>query len=256
MLTLKTPPMAQGDTRQQLAAQRDYLVYMQRELERALNNLDESNFAEGSGAKIAVSGSVGEKTRAAISHETQSLKQLILKSAEIVRHEMDELSTALRSSYVAQSEFGSFRQSVDAAISATADQIRQELDYDAEISRLSAETAAFEAYRVSTSGYIKSGIVDYEPDGVTPVFGIAIGQDIRSRTVTYDGEEYAEIDKNSFLSVFTAGSLSFYQNNVKVAYLSNEKLYITTAHISDRLELGDNWEISTQNGLSLKWTGA
>ena len=155
---------------------------------------------------------------------------------------------------MAQSEFGEYKETVNSQISATASEIRADINYDAEITDLQNQAAAFDAYRVSTDGSIKAGIVGW--NGLIPEFGIAVGQGIEYTNVTYQGEEYAEITKNKFLSIFTANRLTFYQNDIEVAYLSNEKLYITSAHIIEKLELGNDWELSTTNGLTLKWVGA
>ena len=244
----------QGNVQTQLSAQRDYLIYMQRELERALNNLDITNFADGTAEQKILTGAANEKTQESINQSAANLKQLIIKSADIVRSEMDEITAQLQSNYVAQSEFGEYKETVNSLISATASEIRADINYDAEITDLQNQAAAFDAYRVSTDGSIKAGIVGW--DGAVPIFGIAVGQNITYATVEYQGDEYAEINKNSFLSIFTASKLSFYQSNVEVAYLSNEKLYITTAHISEKLEMGSDWTLSTTNGLTLKWVGA
>lgn len=64
---------------------------------------------------------------------------------------------------------------------------------------------------------------------------------------------------NSFTAQLSNTELSFLQNNVKIAYISNNKLYITDAEIKNKLTIGnaDNgfWDfIPRANGnLSLKW---
>ena len=74
-------------------------------------------------------------------------------------------------------------------------------------------------------------------------------------TVTVDGTEYTEIDKRRFSSVFTASELAFYQGNQKVAYLANDKLYVTDATFTGSVSLGDAWEISHARGFTVKWIG-
>ncbi|MEA5144331.1 MAG: hypothetical protein VB023_12280 [Oscillibacter sp.] len=56
--------------------------------------------------------------------------------------------------------------------------------------------------------------------------------------------------------MFTARKLSFYQDDVEVAYLSNNRLYITDAQITGRVFLGGDWQVERSNGLTLKWIGA
>lgn len=56
--------------------------------------------------------------------------------------------------------------------------------------------------------------------------------------------------------------LSFVQSGEEIAYISNNKLYITSAHITNRLTIGNeenggyfDW-ITTPNGLAFKWRSA
>jgi len=56
--------------------------------------------------------------------------------------------------------------------------------------------------------------------------------------------------------------LSFVQSGEEIAYISNNKLYITSAHVTNRLTIGNeenggyfDW-ITTPNGLALKWRSA
>lgn len=56
--------------------------------------------------------------------------------------------------------------------------------------------------------------------------------------------------------------LSFIQSGEEIAYISNNKLYITSAHVTKRLTIGNeenggyfDW-ITTPNGLALKWRSA
>jgi hypothetical protein len=53
--------------------------------------------------------------------------------------------------------------------------------------------------------------------------------------------------------------LSFVQSGEEIAYISNNKLYITSAHVTNRLTIGNvenggyfDW-IPTPNGLAFKW---
>lgn len=64
---------------------------------------------------------------------------------------------------------------------------------------------------------------------------------------------------NDFTAEFSSSELSFLQNNVKIAYISKNKLYITGAEIKHKLTLGDGTNgyfdfIPRENGnLSMKW---
>ena len=103
-----------------------------------------------------------------------------------------------------------------------------------------------------TQGYIRTGIVDY--DGSTPIFGVAIGQDLQTTT---DTSGNTVIEKKSFRAIYTAQRLAFWQDGVEVAYVSNNQLYITNVVALSTLTVGE-WSISGANaasGLVFKWIG-
>lgn len=257
MINLQAPPILSGTEAQQLLSVRNYLFTMYKQLNQALNNLDETNFTEGGAARTVVSGGLSEDAQKTIAQQTSSLKSLIIKNADIVKAELDRIETDLESNYVAISDYGTFTEGITSRINVTAERAEAAYDYTATVENAVGDVAAdFDRYVVETSGYIKSGIVDYDEDGVTPIFGVAVGQDIKTEKVTVDGKEEDRILPNRFLSVFTATKLSFRQNDIEVAYLSNEKLYITTAHITSKIEIADKWAIDTKNGFAIKWVGA
>ncbi len=256
MTRLQTPPILAGSEKEQLMQLRSYLFTMSRQLEQALGALDETNFAPGSAPARLMGGGAAAEAKAAAAAETGALRALIVKSADAVRAELDSVTARLDARYAAASDYGSFTESMSAAVDANARQVTAVYDYCSRLEgQLDSLGEGVEALSLRTGGSIRAGIVGFEADGLTPIFGLAVGQDVTSTTVTVDGVEYERIDPNAFLSVFTADRLSFRQNDVEVAYLSNEKLYITTAHVSRRLELADKWSIDPRAGLAIKWIG-
>lgn len=109
-------------------------------------------------------------------------------------------------------------------------------------------SAAFEQYRLETEGYIRTGIVCY--DGAVPQYGVAVGQNLTCREV--DGETV--VGQNDFRATFTASKLSFWQDASEVAYVSNNRLYITNITVLEGMSIGE-WEISSENGLVIRWMG-
>lgn len=65
---------------------------------------------------------------------------------------------------------------------------------------------------------------------------------------------------SAFKTLLTNSKLSFTQNGVEIAYISNNRLHITEARVTEKLSIGteDNgyfdW-ITTSTGLGLKWRG-
>ena len=223
------PPSPQGTVQEQLVRQYSYLFQMAQQLNVALGQLE-------SGGTAAPSG--GTAAPAAREQQYQTLKSMIVKTADTVQRRMDQLSAKLTGEYVAASEFGTYVERLNAYYSFFADL------------QASTETvsAAFEQYRVETEGYIRTGIVCY--DGAVPQYGVAVGQNLTCREV--DGETVVE--QNDFRATFTASKLSFWQDASEVAYVSNNRLYITNITVLEGMSIGE-WEISSENGLVIRWMG-
>lgn len=111
-----------------------------------------------------------------------------------------------------------------------------------------------ESALTSISGYVKVGIVDYASDG-TVIEGIAIGQKLETTIDSATGKTV--IEKKNFRSIYTANRLSFWEDGVEVAYVSNHQLYITNVVALAAVTVGE-WSISGANasdGLVFKWIG-
>ena len=92
-------------------------------------------------------------------------------------------------------------------------------------------------------------------EGLTPIIGIAIGQDIRvtGAKETVGGKTYETIDTTQNMSVWTTRKLSFYVSGSEVAYFANDALYVTGIHTGT--VTFPNWVIDDGNGLSFRWAG-
>ena len=173
---------------------------------------------------------------------------MIVKTADTVQRRMDQLSTKLTGEYVAASELGPHVERLNAYLAATPAALTPYYSFFADL-QASTETvsAAFEQ-SVETEGYIRTGIVCY--DGAVPQYGVAVGQNLTCREV--DGETVVE--QNDFRATFTASKLSFWQDASEVAYVSNNRLYITNITVLEGMSIGE-WEISSENGLVIRWMG-
>lgn len=238
MVILPSPPMLQGSQAQQLTDVRRYLFRLVEQLNGSLNNLTAENFTESAATAL------GSATKDDITQTQNDLKSLIIKNANEVNQTIETITTTLESDYVAVSDFGTFRETMDNTIALTAAGLEQQINTQSEI---------MGQYVTSTNGYIRQGVVGYE--GLTPIIGIAIGQDITvtGSTETVGGKTYEVIDTSQNMSVWTTKKLSFYVNGGEVAYFANDSLYVTGIHTGT--VTFPNWMIDDGNGLSFRWTG-
>lgn len=249
MSTLPMPPSPRGTTGEQLSRQYAYLFQMAQQLNLALEGLGTA-VQQGAAGTSGTSGNAGRGTiTAEEKQQYQNLKSLIVRTAREVRAEMDKAKLELSGEYVAVSEFGTYLEKLNSSIQADPAAITQYYSFVSDLqTNVDAVSAAFERYRVDTEGYIRTGIVSY--DGAVPVYGVAVGQDLAVSEV--DGEQVVE--QKNFRATFTAEKLSFWQDAVEVAYVSNNRLYISNITVLNGITLG-RWEISDRDGLAFQWIG-
>ena len=246
---------ASADASTQMAQMRSYLYQMVEQLNWALSSLDSGGTAslpvQTASLPVQTVGQASPATSDETDQRMANLRDLIIKSAESVQTELDAMS----STYVALSDFGTYREDINQRITTNSTKIEQQFAFAAEIqANTNRVEVDFAAYKTNVEGYIRQGIVGY--DGTIPIIGIAIGQDIRTTQTGVETEQgvFDVIDKRSNMSVWTTEKLSFYIGGQEAAYFSNGKL--TVAQIAtDRITGSGKWDVSFTSGVRYKWIG-
>ena len=234
MITIEPPSLGEGSTREQLEKIRSYLYRTSQQLTWAFSVLDQKDSQPGQSLPERKPGSQQPQQVFA------GIKNLIVKSADIVNAYSDIIEKRLEGTYAAQSEFGSFREKTSQQLKADSQGISQLFSRN---QQLQADINALEQKNSQVSAYIKTGLLR---EGKSPLYGLEIGQQNR-----VDGVE--TFDK---FARFTSDRLSFFDSSdVEVAYISDYRLYITNAHVTGSLDLGGKFRVFCQNGLVFQWTG-
>ena len=238
MVDIRYPNInAKTEAEQQI---KSYLIQLAEQLQWALNNIDASNNTEvvSPTPRSLISSS---QTTTSAEATFGSIKDLIIKSAEIVDAYYEKISERLNSKYVAESEFGTYIEQIEQEIIESSASVEQNFTHIQEI-LTEIESIGYKLSEVNA--HIKAGYL-YDDDAGLPVYGLEVGQ----KNVV-DGEEVF----NKYAR-FTSGRLSFYdQNGIEVAYISNYKIYITHAEVTGTLKLG-GYLVDTSKGLTFKWVG-
>ena len=151
---------------------------------------------------------------------------LIIKSADIVNAYYEKISQKLSGEYVAQSEFGTYRETTEQTITKTSTMVEQNFT---SVQQIITDLEGLQYKLIEVDAHINSGMLYYDEDGV-PVYGLEIGQ----RT-DIDGVEVF----NKYAR-FTSDKLSFYDSNGnEVAYISDKKLYITHIEVTGSFSIGN-----------------
>ena len=245
------PPTLLGTETEQLVQLHRYLFRLNEQLTQAINSESLVVQEQLNKEVNAVTVKVAE-LESSLSGQYNNAKALIIKTAEDVQHEMEKIELELAERYVARSEWGTYREEVTQEIEATAKSIVQSYDYDSKIDAVGTE---FDTYRIQSRGYIQSGIIGFDDAGY-PIYGVAIGRDLANRTVTVGNTTYETIDMDRNLATYTSDRITFWQNGVAVAYISNSEMVISKIKILTGFRVGeDKWEISHTRGFAIKWVG-
>ena len=237
-LNLSNPPRLTGDTADQLRQITSYLYQLQRDLNVALDSVDSVVSQAAEDTAKAAAGTVSETAK--------SLKSLIIKTAGVIQQEMDTWTQTLEGTYLAISDFGTYREEVSQEITATATEIVNAFNYEstlaARVEELEADNSVLNSYKVQTEQYTKTGLLYFDEFDV-PVYGYAVGE-VLTR-VTVNGEE--TVRREDLMATWSAGRLNFWQGGSIVAYYANNKMYVTDGEFLNSLQIGD-WIITTNGG--------
>lgn len=233
---IETPPTGEGTPERQLSVLQSYLHRTAQQLQWAFDMLD----ADAPAAQALPESPVSQNRDLTPQEKFAEIKNLIIRSADIVNAYSEKIQKKLDGAYVAKSRFGTFQEKTSQQLQADSKGIRQLFTHQQTIARqlqdLTEETAA-------TRAYIRTGCLK---EGKTPVYGLEIGQ----RSTVNGREVFRKYAR------FTADRLSFFDaSDVEVAYVSDFKLYITNAQVAGELTIGARFCVSFDGGLIFKWTG-
>lgn len=240
MINIRLPNINATTEKGQLEQIRSYLYQFAEQLNWALENIDTK--ADSVTQQIEAAG---KKDAVEEAHATFSeVKSLIIKSADIVNSYYEEINRRLEGVYVAESDFGTYKEETSVAINANSTNI--DLLFD---NTQSLRTESDSTTIIGSDAWCKIGLLSYEENGY-PIYGMEIGQ-ANSLNGGQELKKYAQYRSD--------GVYLYDQNGIEVATISDYTLRITNAEINNlvvttEVKVG-GYIISTDNGLAFKWGG-
>lgn len=230
----ENPPILTGKTEDQLRQMYNHLFKLSNQLNEALMNISVEQMAPDV-REVIKTGAKAEVTNRT---NTEALKTLIIKTANVVRSEMDEIRTTLESHYEALSEqFGTYQEDIELQISANATGI------DQAYTLIETVTAAGED-NAQTLRKLNANIFSGILDAGTGEVGIAIGYNVTNNDGT--------MNNANKMATFTADRLTFYVNGVPVAYFGNRVFHITDGEVTSSMRMGNFiWKILSNGSMGL-----
>jgi hypothetical protein len=212
-IDIRLPNITARDEAGQLAQIRSYLHQMVEQLNWALGSIETS-----SSEAVVEAKSVAASANSDPVSTFNGIKALIIKSADIITAYSEEISRRLDGLYVAESEFGVYKEETSQVISETSTELTRAFS---NIQSITDTVDGISEMLIGVNATIKAGLLYYDDDGI-PVYGLEVGQKTEK-----DGVEVF----NAFAR-FVASRLSFYdENGNEVAYVSNNKLFINQVEV-------------------------
>lgn len=171
----------------------------------------------------------------------ESLKQLIIKTADFSMENSEQFSKTLKGGFVAKSTFGEYVKQTSLTLTANSEGITQLFDYTDGINN---------KYTGKSQQYVKTGLLYY--DGVTPRYGVGVGN---ISTTVQSGNEVINTSAGEVVTV-TPGEIKFWQQGVPVAWLTDKVLHFPSGTLealgakisgeitATKLTISENAEIS------------
>ena len=230
----ENPPILTGKTEDQLRQMYNHLFKLSNQLNEALMNISVEQMAPDVQEVIKTEA----KAEAVNRTNTEALKSLIIKTANVVRGEMNEVRTTLESHYEALSEqFGTYQEDIELQLSANANGINQAYSLIETVSAAGEDTATT---LQKLNANIFSGILD----AGTGEVGIAIGYNVTNNDGT--------LNQANKMATFSADRLTFYINEVPVAWFGNSVFHITDGEVTGSMRMGNFiWKILSNGALGL-----
>ena len=253
MIDIRLPNITAKTEKEQLEQIKSYLFQFAQQLNWALSNID----SKADEAKTKVEATTQQKDAVEQAQATfAEVKSLIIKSADIVNAYSEEISKRLDGLYVAESDFGKYKEETSATFEANSKEVSIKFDNQQTlITNLGADVESIDGVLVRTGkdttiigsqAWVKIGVL--EENGF-PIYGIEVGQE----------NSHGDQKAMKFAQYRSDGVHLFDQYGYEVATISSNTLKITNAEvkdlvITDTLEF-DGYSVVTKNGLGFKWRG-
>lgn len=237
-IDIRLPNITATDTEGKMSQMQSYMHQLVEQLNWALSTVD--NAIQGNASNVVMTSQKPQNSEKEAIDTFNSIKALIIKSADIVHAYEDVMMRDFNGTYFAESDFGTYLENTKHTIEDNSKYTKDEF------AKVQTITTGLENELKETEAYIKRGELYVDEYGNT-VYGVEVGQTDANNVFSY----YAR---------FTAKRLSFYDEyGNEVAYIgstekSGSKLYINTAHFLGNVQMG-GYIADTSDGIAFLWGG-
>ncbi len=234
MIDLRFPSITATTAEGKLSQMQSYIHQLVEQLNFALSAVDSAASGNVSNVVMPTRSAAGSEKSA--TDTFNSIKALIIKSADIVTAYEETIRKRFEGKYFAKSDFGTFVETTKLNIEQNSKGVTELFE---NIQNIGVKTEGTDVR--STKVYIKRGYLGNDENG-NAIYGIALG-------------EIGDDGKYKNYAWFTPGRLSFFDDEGnEVAYISKRKLYITEAYFTGAVIFKD-YKMDSSDGLAFVWVG-
>lgn len=235
-INIALPKITSGNPTEQMRQMQSYVYQLAEQLNWAFSTIEASSPGNVS-PDIKIESSE-EMTDKEVENTFNSIKSLIIKSADIVQAYEETIMNDFNGTYFADSDFGTYLKETNRSITDTSE--RAEEVYT-KTETIEGKVDGIENETKETNAYIHRGLLGYHKRLGKDVYGVAVGQ-------TEDGAY------KNYAWFISEGLCLFDENGNEVAYISQHKLYITDAVFLGTVQFG-GYRIDTSDGIAFTWIG-
>ena len=241
-IDIRLPNINAQTTEGQMAQMQSYMHQLVQQLNWAFSTVTEAQ--SGNTSNIVIEKQSEEISPEEAEDTFNSIKALIIKSADIVKAYEQTMKTEYNGEYIAVSDFGTYMEDTDRIIEENSKYTNEVYTNVQTITNESGDGRLdiLENEIRETNAYIKRGLLGYDDNGDS-IYGIEVGETSKDGSYV----KYAR---------FKSDRLSFYDaNSTEVAYIGAGSLFITgKAVFLGEVQFGE-YKADTTDGLAFTWVG-
>lgn len=220
MIFLDLPTInGSGTTEQQLSEIRSYIYKNNEQINSALSNLTIDKIWEQTASAVS-SANQSEDETPKILKQYQRIRDLIIKTADVVAQSDEKMEMAFNGSYLAKSQFGEYLRNTSVEVDGNSTGFTELYRYS---SRIGTD---YTNYKSDFENYIKRGLLDNT--GATPIYGIEVG--LLNSSINVDGQSIPTGEK--YRTRITPNKWSFLRGSSEVASITEDEITFPKANIT------------------------
>lgn len=206
-----------------------YLYDLNDQLRFILGNLEIDNFSAETRNALSLNAAGKRKAEKEFNNYLEQLRNQIITTATEIEREIESVRSEMngQASYVSE-QFGKVEETY---LKRTDEDALGEMTIFKTVSNING-------YVLTSMNYIKTGLLDTDP--LTGEYGVEIGDIVGSGM--------------GLKLRLVKDEVSFYENNVKIAYITGKELCITQARIKLYIYFG-GFKINVTDGIAFDWEG-